>query len=277
MNHIRYGNGAPLLLIHGIGGNWKSWMPVLDGLTAHREVIAIDLPGSGKTPPLTGETTIATLADALMSFINAHGLQGIDAVGSSMGARLVLEMVRRGDDLGSVVSLNPGGFWQGWQTNFFYSSVALSIRLVRLLNRVGLLPLLSGNFLTRSILFAQFSAHPWKLSSRNVYEELRAYATSPVFDQLLHNLTYGEKQKGSPEGTIKKPLVIGWGKGDRVCFPSQAKNALEHFPDAQLHWFHRCGHFPHWDQPEQTIQLILKTTGKPTEVLHQAAQDSKIV
>ncbi len=52
MNHIRFGHGKPLLLIHGIGGSWRSWSPVLQGLAQQREVIAIDLPGSGKTAPL---------------------------------------------------------------------------------------------------------------------------------------------------------------------------------------------------------------------------------
>ena len=95
LNHIRFGNGQPLLLIHGLGGSWRSWIPVLDRLSAHREVIAIDLPGHGKTPRLEGNTTIATLADSVTDFIQRHGLSGIDAVGSSMGGRLVLELARR--------------------------------------------------------------------------------------------------------------------------------------------------------------------------------------
>ena len=57
-----------------------------------------------------------------------------------------------------------------------------------------------------------------------------------------------------------KPLVIGWGRLDRVCFPRQAARAQQLFPDARLHWFERCGHFPHWDAPEETARLILETT-----------------
>ncbi|HVF80892.1 MAG TPA: alpha/beta fold hydrolase, partial [Flavisolibacter sp.] len=123
-NHIRYGTGKPLLLIHGIGGSWKSWMPLLEKLSAHCEVIAIDLPGHGKTPPLQGPTSISTLADAVTAFLQRHNLTGVDAVGSSMGGRVVLELARRGGVLGSVVSLDPGGFWEGWQRHFFYYSIA---------------------------------------------------------------------------------------------------------------------------------------------------------
>jgi pimeloyl-ACP methyl ester carboxylesterase len=54
--------------------------------------------------------------------------------------------------------------------------------------------------------------------------------------------------------------VIGWGRFDRICFPRQAARAQELFPDAHIHWFERCGHYPHWDAPEETARLILATT-----------------
>jgi pimeloyl-ACP methyl ester carboxylesterase len=96
MNYIRRGAGKPLLLIHGLGGNWRSWNPILDGLAKEREVIAVDLPGFGETPPLSGEVSIRTLADSVTEFLRVNSLTGVDAVGSSMGARLVLELARRG-------------------------------------------------------------------------------------------------------------------------------------------------------------------------------------
>jgi pimeloyl-ACP methyl ester carboxylesterase len=54
------------------------------------------------------------------AFIHTNGLTGIDVVGSSMGARLVLELARRGGMVGGVVALDPGGFWQGSQRHAFY-------------------------------------------------------------------------------------------------------------------------------------------------------------
>jgi len=54
--------------------------------------------------------------------------------------------------------------------------------------------------------------------------------------------------------------VIGWGRQDRVTLPRQAERATALFPDAQLHWFDHCGHFPHWDAPQETTRLILSST-----------------
>ncbi|XWW45529.1 alpha/beta fold hydrolase [Fibrella sp. USSR17] len=258
MNFTRTGSGKPLLLIHGIGSSHHSWDLIINDLATHRDVLAIDLPGFGDTAPLDGETSIRTLADAVTDFLREKDLLGIDAVGSSMGARLVLELARRGGVLGSVVSLDPGGFWEGWEIPFFYYSVRLSAQLVDSLQPV--LPSLTDNPITRSLLFAQFSARPWALPSPIALQELRTFTPTPTFAELLDNLAHGEKQRGAPAGTLQEPLVIGWGRQDRVCLPGQAKRALTLFPDAQLHWFEKCGHFPQLDVPEQTVDLILAVT-----------------
>ena len=258
MNYIRRGSGKPLLLIHGIGSSHRSWDLIINQLSAQREVIAVDLPGFGATPPLTGETTIYTLADALTDFLRDENLLGIDAVGSSMGARIVLELARRGGVLGSVISLDPGGFWEGWEIPFFYHSVRLSAQLVNKLQPI--LPTLTGNPVTRTLLFAQFSARPWSLPAAVALQELRTFTPTPTFTELLDNLAHGQKQQGAPAGTIQQPLVIGWGRNDLVCLPNQAKRALNLFPDARLHWFNRSGHFPQLDVPKETAKLILDVT-----------------
>ena len=257
MNFIRRGEGKPLLLLHGLGGSWRSWSTLLDGLAAERDVIAVDLPGFGDTPPLPGEVSIATLADAVTEFMHEQNLNGVDVVGSSMGARLVLELARRGV-VGNVVSLDPGGFWQGWERTVFSTSVALSVRLVRLLQPV--MPFLTGNPITRTLLFAQFSAHPWALSPSVSLAEMRSFATAKSFDPLLTSLVKGPAQQGIPAGTERKPIVIGWGKRDLVCLPRQAKRAASLFPQAKFHWFTACGHFPQWDSPRETTHLILDST-----------------
>ena len=258
MNYIRRGTGKPLLLIHGIGSSHRSWDRIIDGLTAQRDVIAVDLPGFGDTPPLAGEISIRTLADAVTDFLAENNLTGIDAVGSSMGARLVLELARRGGVLGAVVSLDPGGFWQGWEIPVFYYSVRLSAQLVNQLQPV--LPMLTSNPISRTLLFAQFSARPWNLPAQVALNELRTFTPTPTFTELLDDLAHGEKQQGAPAGSIQHPLVIGWGRQDLVCLPNQSKLALHLFPDAHLHWFSHSGHFPQLDVPEETTQLILEVT-----------------
>ncbi|MDF7812936.1 alpha/beta fold hydrolase [Hymenobacter sp. YC55] len=261
LHHTRHGSGKPLLLIHGIGGSSHSWNTILDELATHREVITIDLPGHGQTPPLPGSNSFYALVDAVADWLRAQHLEGIACVGSSMGARLVLELARRGV-VGAVVALDPGGFWRGWQIPVFYYSVGGSVRLLRAVEPI--LPALTASTVGRTLLLAQFSARPWRVPASVALTELRSFVHTPIFDELLHDLAYGKKQEGASRGSIRHPLVIGWGRQDRVCFPSQARRAAAAFPDATLYWFDHCGHFPHWDQPTETVQLILSVTGRET-------------
>lgn len=257
LNHVRRGSGSPLLLVHGLGAGWQSWSPILDGLVEHREVIAVDLPGFGQTPPLTGEVSIATLTDSVVDFIREQGLDGVSTVGQSMGGRMVLELARRGVG-GDAVALDPGGFWSDREVAVFGATLRPSIALVKALR--GMLPALLGNPAGRTLLLAQLSARPWALSRETVLPDVRGLAESPSTSAALSALIKGPKQRGAPAGTVPGRVTIGWGRRDLVTVPKQAARATELFPDAVLHWLERCGHFPQWDAPREATRLILDHT-----------------
>ncbi len=252
----RLGSGKPLLLIHGLGGTGQSWAPVLAGLAEHRELIVIDLPGHGRSPARSDSGTFAGLVAGVEAFIAAKGLGGASVAGSSLGARIALELARRGQ-VGDTVALDPGGFWRGWERSFFKLTIGASVRLLRLLR--PLLPTLGANRLSRTALLAQLSTRPWALDPALVRGELISFAATPTFDALVRDLSAGPEQSG-PQAPGSGRVTIGWGRHDRLCLPRQAARAVAAFPAAELHWFEHSGHFPMWDEPEATLRLILART-----------------
>jgi pimeloyl-ACP methyl ester carboxylesterase len=256
MNKIERGTGRPLLLIHGLGGSWRSWNTILDPISAARKVIAVDLPGHGATPAEPDSGTFDGLVGSVERYIAETGLAGVDVVGSSMGARIVLELARRGV-VGNVVALDPGGFWRGWERTFFRITIGASGRLLRAI-RVSL-PALSRNAASRTALLAQLSARPWALDGRVVATELEGLSTTATFDALVRSLATGPEQTG-PAAAGTGRVVIGWGRHDRLCLPRQAARAQAAFPTAELHWFEESGHFPMWDTPMETVAVILDAT-----------------
>lgn len=253
----RIGSGGKLLLIHGLGGSWRSWSPILDALAAKREVIAIDLPGHGASPASLDSGTFKGLADSVENYLRANRLQGIDVAGISLGGRLVLELARRGS-VGDVVALDPGGFWQGWERNYFKWSLSASLRLLRLLR--GQLPRLSATPVTRTALLAQLSARPWALWRELVARELASFADTATVGPLIKDLADGPAQRGPSAPGVGR-VTIGWGRKDRLCPPHQAVRAQAAFPQARLHWFEESGHYSIWDCPERAVELILASTG----------------
>jgi len=257
MHYTRTGRGKPLLLVHGLGATRGSWDTISPALSQVREVIAIDLPGHGQTPEEADSGTFDGLARSLDDWLRAENLTDIDMVGSSLGAGLVLEMARRGQ-AGAVVALDPGGFWQGWERTFFKATITPSIALVRALRPS--LSAITGNAAGRTALMAQLSARPWALDPAFVARELKSLANTRTVNSLVKDLADGAMQKGPAETAA--PVVIGWGRKDRLCLPQQADRAIKAFPGATVHWFRRCGHFPMWDQPEETVRVILDATSR---------------
>jgi pimeloyl-ACP methyl ester carboxylesterase len=92
-----------------------------------------------------------------------------------------------------------------------------------------------------------------------VASELASFAGTRTFRALVGDLAYGSPQLG-PAAPSAGPVTIGWGRHDRLCLPVQAKRAQQAFPGAKLVWFERSGHFPMWEQPEETVSSILEGT-----------------
>ena len=250
------GNGKPLLLVHGVGSNGHTWRDLVPDLAKDRRVVVIDLPGHGSTPAEADSGTFDGLVRSLEDFLAAENLEGVDMVGSSLGGRLVLEMARRGR-AGAVVALDPGGFWMGWERTYLQSTLLMSVLMLRGVG--GLRAPLAHNPVTRSLLLAQLSAHPWKLDGEKVRAELDSYASTSTFTELVNDLAVAPMQEG-PAAPRSGAVAIGWGRHDRLCWPIQAERARQAFPTAKLHWFEHSGHFPHWDEPDETLRLIQDVT-----------------
>jgi pimeloyl-ACP methyl ester carboxylesterase len=251
------GQGKALLLVHGIGSSSATWRAIAPELAQDRRVIALDLPGHGRTPAEADSGTFAGLVRSVEEFLVSERLAGVDMVGSSLGGRLVLELARRGR-AGAVVALDPGGFWFGWERTYLQTSLLASVYMLRVLG--GLRGAVACNPASRSMVLAQLSAHPWKLDGEMVAAELDSYARTKTFTELVNHLAAAPMQDG-PAARGTGSITIGWGRHDRLCRPVQAGRALAAFPSARLHWFEHSGHFPLWDEPEETVALIRATIG----------------
>ena len=253
MKSTRTGNGPPLILVHGLGSTPRAWDPILPGLARQREVILVTLPGHDGAPAEPDSGSFAGLMRSLDQFVGAQGLTGAAMVGSSLGARMVLEMARRGHR-GAIVALDPGGFWRGWETAMFKATLTASLGLLRGLGSA--VKPVARSAAGRSLLLAQLSAHPWRLDGGLVAHELAAFAATPTAAALIDDLAAGPPQLG-PAAPGAGPVTIGWGRHDRLCIKAQAGRARAAFPQAAFHGFEHSGHFPMWDEPDATLRLIL--------------------
>jgi 3-oxoadipate enol-lactonase len=88
----RRGRGQPVVLIHALGMNVRSWDIVAEHLAEHFEVIAYDYRGHGRTEKVTGPCTIAVLAEDLRKLLGRLGLRPVHLVGLAVGSMVAQQL-----------------------------------------------------------------------------------------------------------------------------------------------------------------------------------------
>ena len=86
------GSGAPLVLVHGLGGSLANWLAVGDALTPRYRVFAPDLVGFGRTPLAGREPGIPEQAAMLARFVEHVGGGAAVVVGNSMGGLVAVQL-----------------------------------------------------------------------------------------------------------------------------------------------------------------------------------------
>jgi len=88
------GEGFPLVLLHGIGSNSRSWRRQLAALSNEFKVIAWDAPGYGQSSDPVGKPSMGFYADRLRGFLDGLGLTRLFLLGHSTGAMIAQEFYR---------------------------------------------------------------------------------------------------------------------------------------------------------------------------------------
>jgi pimeloyl-ACP methyl ester carboxylesterase len=260
LDHHRGGSGEPLVLIHGIGHTWRGWRPMLAPLERGFDVLAVDLPGFGHSPPLPPDvdSTPEALADAVERAMDDAGFGRAHIAGNSLGGCIALEVARRGRAL-TVVALSPAGLQhqreRGWGKN-----VLLTMRwLAR--NAPAPRPLLRTR-VGRTLYAGPAIARPWRLDPDDLAEVLRLFAGAPGFLATLPH-TFSGQSKGLD--AIDAPVLILWGTRDLILLPRQARRFERLVPGSELRYLKGLGHTPMSDAPEllaETIAEFAATTSR---------------
>ena len=233
---------APIVLIHGFGGDLGSWLFNQPVLAEGRPVHAIDLPAHGGSDLGAGDRSLAALAAAV-----AGALDGLDAprahlVGHSLGGGIALRLAL--DAPSRVLSLTliaPTGF--GPDVNMDYIDGFLDAERRPEMKAAIELLFAEGTAIRRQMVadLLQFK----RLDG--VPEALRAIA-----DAAFPGGRQADDLRGGL-GALAMPAQVVWGAGDRIIPPAHA----EALPDAiDAHIIEGAGHMPHMEQAGQVNGLI---------------------
>jgi pimeloyl-ACP methyl ester carboxylesterase len=257
----RLGSGPPLVLLHGVGHRRQAWDAVLDRLTPHRDVIAVDLTGHGESPPLpAGATPVLTvLLDQVIALFDELGLDRPHIAGNSLGGRLALEAAVAGR-AASVTALSPAGFWRSDRDAQYARAI---FRVMEALGGIlqPLAPVLSRSTAGRALVYSAVISRPSRMSAEQALGDMAAFlAARPTMDLILAQMT---QFSGSVPADI--PVTIAWGTKDRLLPPRQVLVAKAALPHARFLPLRGCGHVPMTDDPALVADVVLQGSSRRLE------------
>src|SRR5918994_656054 len=86
------GEREPIVLVHGLAGQWQNWLENIPRLAQERRVVALDLPGHGLTPMPREQITISGYGRYVNALCEQLELGQVDMIGNSMGGFVAAEV-----------------------------------------------------------------------------------------------------------------------------------------------------------------------------------------
>jgi len=109
VNFAEVGTGPRgFVLIHGMGGRWQHWLETMPFLAGHGRVLAVDLPGFGRSELPAGAVTLDGFADTAAALCREVGIEKAVVLGHSMGGPIALRFATRHVGLTEAVVLVAG-------------------------------------------------------------------------------------------------------------------------------------------------------------------------
>ncbi|TCJ94546.1 alpha/beta fold hydrolase [Nocardia alba] len=260
---IRYrstGTGPPLLLVHGLMTASYSWRYVLGALGAHFRVVAVDLPGCGRSEAPDGATfRSAEIAEWLGEFQRALGIEGCAAVGNSLGGLPVLHRaLADADAFRKVVILHSPLL-----PEFKHRALAAALAVP------GVAAGLAAYVRRRPFRWAHHRTHYFDETVKSLEEAgeygsaLASVAGSRAFVRHLRDglrpadLTALAATLADLD-SFPVPLLAVYGtEPDPIVSPRVADTLAAHLPSARMARVDRTSHFVQVDRPDAVIDAIV--------------------
>jgi pimeloyl-ACP methyl ester carboxylesterase len=280
VNVIEYGEGPPLVFVHGLGGSWPNWLGQVPHFGRSHRVITFDLPGFGHSPMPQKQISIKGYAETVDRLLDELEIDATPLVGNSMGGFIGAELaVSFSTRVEKLVLVSAAGITEDYEPE-----TGISARLGRRTwptleeqsrrRRARLAGSRAEAALERGYRVAGFYAawvaahsdafarrprlrralltfvvrHPEALPAALAAEQIRGAGKPGFVDAMNDLLDYRIKDCLHQ---IECPTLIVWGKNDMLVPLRDASTFEELIPNARKLIYEDTGHMSQLERPER--------------------------
>ena len=220
-----HGDGAPLVLVHGLAGSGRWWARNVEALAQSSRVYVLDLPGFGASTAGI-DCSLEALPDILVGWADAVGIGAAAWVGHSMGGQVVADLAARAPQrVSRLVLVDATVFAAG--PDWPITPGGLAAALVHAPRT--LLPVAAG-------------------------DALRAGPLSTV--RMTRDVLATGLEDTLP--AIVAPTLVIWGERDRIAAPEVGRRAANRIPGARFVLIPGADHAPMWSKPDAFNAVVVR-------------------
>ena len=252
--YVDEGSGdQTIVMVHGLGSYLPGWKNSIEELKESYRVIALDLPGYGKSAKTAENYSIPFFAESIVQLLEALPIDNVVLAGHSMGAQIsIYTALNYPDKVNSLILSAPAGFETFSEEAEQAFRMTVSKETIMATDEEMIRFNLRSNFheFPESAAFmiedrlAMMDDPDFEEYARAQAESVFAMLETPVFDQLSE---------------ISQPVLVIFGKQDqlipnRMLHPhltteDVAESGVNLIEDAELVWIDDAGHFAHFEKP----------------------------
>ena len=235
------GEGPPLLLLHGYGGDINIWVFNQEALSeAPRTVYALDLPGHGQSSKDVGDGDLQSFVDAVAGFMDTMGIEKAHVFGHSMGGAIAASFaIQHPEKVESLALIASAGLGEEINGDYIEGFIAAN-RRKEMKNVLGLL-FADPDLVTRDLV-------------NDVLRFKRMDGVDEALRKTADKLFPGGRQADVPDlSNVEVPMLVVWGSEDKIVPVSHAQNVPDH---ARVEVLDNVGHMPQMEGAGQTNRLI---------------------
>lgn len=257
--YVKVGSGPALLLLHGLGCDHATWMPVIDGLARRYTVIAPDLLGHGASDKPRADYSVGGFANGMRDLLTVLGIDKATVVGHSFGGGVAMQFgYQFPERTERLVLVGSGGLGPEVSPAIRAITTTGFHQVMGLLTLPGIRHLGTGGLraLSRTGVkgFRDFD------EVASIYDSFRDPAARAAVRHVVRAVVDWQGQIVTMADraylTDAMPMCVIWGDHDRVIPVSHAERAADLAPNARIEILPNAGHFPHKDHPERFVKIL---------------------
>jgi pimeloyl-ACP methyl ester carboxylesterase len=268
--------GEPALFVHGLAGSSRNWTDLMDLLSPQLAGMALDLPGSGDSPPRPdGRYSISAMAQTVATLIERQGRGPVHLLGNSMGGAISLRVAAKRPHLVKSLTLISPALPEVWPPRLdLVRFPLLSVpRLGNwLLGKYQVLPAerrVAATFATcyfdpAQVPAARLATEVAELTRRDSLPYAQAAMIGYVRALTTESLRAGGMTSWREAAQVTVPTLVIYGSDDRLVSSRMAGRAARAFRHGRIVVLPRTGHVAQMERPaEVAAEVGVLTRGTP--------------